>query len=92
MDEAAGARSRGMSRILCEGLVRRLDQYFDVLRFEYKIPIELSAREIIETLDRRTAHVASRDADRVQEWQFQHAVLCEEGCAFIAVGDDGEKL
>jgi hypothetical protein len=30
--------------------------------------------------------------DRVKEWQFQYAVLREEGCGFAAVGDDGEKV
>jgi hypothetical protein len=28
----------------------------------------------------------------MQEWQFHHAVLCEEGSRFVAVGDDGEEV
>ena len=81
-----------MSHILGKDLVGRLDQYLDVLRFESEIGIELPAYEIIELLDRRTALIARRDADRVQEWQFEYPVLREEVCGFVAVRDDREKV
>jgi len=77
MDETPGARSPGMDHILGEDLVGRVDQHFGVFRFDPEIRIQRPAHVIIEFLDRRVALVAGR-----QEWQFQHAVLREEGGRF----------
>jgi hypothetical protein len=36
--------------------------------------------------------MAGRNTERMEEWEFQHAVLGEQLSTFLAVGDNGKQV